>query len=132
MGNLMVIFWNKTSLIIRRRIIIWVIVSATLWSIKLTFGIGFLLLRLIGLITIGQFTGSIKGSEWAKPQLVSNLRGLIVIPILITLAPELFALSKELLIERSVETLIQLIAFIAISFTIASAVDQAIRNSVRR
>jgi hypothetical protein len=84
------------------------------------------------LITIGQFTGSIKGSEWAKPQLVSNLRGLIVIPILITLAPELFALSKELLIERSVETLIQLIAFIAISFTIASVVDQAIRNSVRR
>jgi hypothetical protein len=92
----MVRFWNKTSLIIRRRIIIWVIVSATLWSIKLTFGIGFLLLILIGLITIGQFTGSIKGSEWAKPQLVSNLRGLIVIPILITLAPELFALSKEL------------------------------------
>jgi hypothetical protein len=36
------------------------------------------------------------------------------------------------LIERSVETLIQLIAFIAISFTIASVVDQAIRNSVRR
>ena len=122
--------WDGVPPNVKKIIISWAIVSAGLWLFKLAFGVGLLLVILFAVLAIAGATGCVR--EWTQKQIVGQITAMILPPIALALAPDVWKLFTQVLVERSYDSLFAFVVFLFVSLYILYVLRETVQGILKK